>query len=106
MTFPIEKILTVSASEYIKNNYHGVGYDMSGVHVELRPDNEDRLINAFSENVPENAEVVVDYRVSISNAVSTVSDWLFRTASGTALIPREKGPRPSAAEVERALDSY
>ena len=58
MIFPIEKILTVSAGDYIANMSGAVGrhYEMKGVHVELRPEyHESSLINAFAENVPENA---------------------------------------------------
>lgn len=117
MSFPIEKILTVSAGDYIENRTSGaISYEMVGVHVELRPDKDFNLINSLAEEVPEGTEVVVDYKTAVSmsiiyprdksTSIFRPAERLFRVASGTALIPREKAPRPSAAEVERLIDGY
>ena len=115
MSFPIEKILTVSAGDYIENKSGAISYEMVGVHVELRPDKDFNLINSLAEEVPEGTEVVVDYKTAVSisihprdksTSVFSPQERLFGVASGTALIPREKAPRPSAAEVERLIDGY
>ena len=74
MTFPIEKILTVSAGDYMSNVVKlkaGQQYEMKGVHVELKKTTSTDLISIvhkFSERVPESAEVVVDYRATPSMA--------------------------------------
>ncbi|MFH1311284.1 MAG: hypothetical protein ABIH65_02670 [Nanoarchaeota archaeon] len=81
MAFPIEKILTVRARDYIETK-GGKLYEMVGVHVELGY-SEPSLLKAFSEKVPKNAEIVVDYN---PNGTDASSATFFRMASGTALI--------------------
>ncbi len=96
MTFPLEKILTVSAKDWIKHSYDahkqgvdvGTVYEMVGVHVEFfdlqQTTNPTPLAYEFAKKVPSDAEVVVDYRTSCALS----KDVLYRSASGTALIPR------------------
>ncbi len=93
--FPLEKILTVSAGDYVKTQRvsHGYSsctarlsdYDMKGVSVELSGIDETLLAETFSREVPKDAEVVVDYRFSVSK--SQTNHYLI--ASGTALIRKK-----------------
>jgi hypothetical protein len=99
-TFPLEKILTVSAREYVESRVSSLfQYDMVGVHVEIggtydqienrdltKEERELSLAEIFARKVPKNTEVVVDYTPSTST--SSNSDYYL--ASGTALIPKPK----------------
>ena len=99
--FPLEKILTVSARDYVAS-VNGSGrlsdYEMKGVHVETNQDIrssslvESSLVELFSKLVPEDAEVVVDYRTSVAVASDEISVYFRKSASGTALIPKTKEP--------------
>lgn len=91
--FPLEKILTSSAEAYLATHMDK-RYDMVGVHFEgfiypnhLRPTNS--LEYHFAVEVPENAEVVVDYSPSdlVKVPSQTGVTTLYGSASGTALIP-------------------
>ena len=94
-TFPLEKILTVSAGDYIERahkDHIGRSYEMVGVHVEIRDiRNDSKLIEEFANSVPGNAEVVVDYKPSMV----TVDRGIIRMASGTALTYKEYTPQPN-----------
>ena len=94
--FPLEKILTVSARDYVAS-VNGSGrlsdYEMKGVHVETNQDiRSSSLVELFSKLVPEDAEVVVDYRTSVAVASDEISVYFRKSASGTALIPKTKEP--------------
>ena len=94
--FPLEKILTVSARDYVAS-VNGSGrlsdYEMKGVHVETNQDiRSSSLVELFSKLVPEDAEVVVDYRTSVAVASDEISVYFKKSASGTALIPKTKEP--------------
>ena len=91
-TFPLEKILTVSVGDYVDNMgaRRSSDYDMVGVHVMNSYPHPggvtpfDNIYLAFAKKVPENAEVVVNFKTNVSLHSSAVY-----TASGTALIPRK-----------------
>lgn len=77
--FPLEKILTVSAAEYIATQEDRTPEDYYMLGVNFRLNNPRGNVNdLFSSHVPSSAEVVVDYRVNSGYA------------SGTALIPKQK----------------
>jgi hypothetical protein len=81
--FPLERILTVSATEYVSTRQaepNMLKYDMVGVHASTT--GKEPIAKYFATVVPSNAEVVVGYRFSVSDGT--------RIASGTALIPRGK----------------
>ena len=91
-TFPLEKILTCSADAYIThspNSHTGTEYDFVGVHVDVNTISVDAVIEAFVEKVPQNAEVVVDYRFFVGASPGASPGHSIQKASGTALIPRK-----------------
>ncbi len=76
--FPLEKILTVSARDYVESRQNYLSnYIMVGVY-----SSED--INDFARRVPGDAEIVVDYREFPRAAYATIV-----AMSGTALIPKK-----------------
>lgn len=77
--FPLEKILTVSAAEYIATQKDKTleNYYMLGVNFRLN-NPKGNINDLFLSHVPSGAEVVVDYKFN--------SEY----ASGTALIPKQK----------------
>jgi hypothetical protein len=89
MTFPLENILTgITLSEYAATqgktprNYRCVGVHVIGVC-------EGKLIHAFADAVPPNAEVVIGYTPVIAVAMEQNTYRKIEYASGTALIPKE-----------------
>jgi len=80
MTFPIEKILTVTAGDYVKS----VGKELKDyklVGVNYYSDAAYPKVNVeFSSEVPKNAEAVTDYKFFMAG---------YTLVSGTALIPKE-----------------
>lgn len=84
--FPLEKILTVSARDYVESrpNYM-YDYEFVGVHSNSR----EGIID-FAQQVPNNAEVVVDYRAFITGITGFESGFSLYIMSGTALIPKDK----------------
>lgn len=92
-TFPTNKILTVSATEYVSSVGKDLSkYTMQGVHVKyFDHDMHDTLgdfIEVFAQQVPLNAEVIVNYETKISLGMSRSYTGYAQTASGTALIPK------------------
>lgn len=84
MSFSPDKILTISARDYVEMQGKRLcDYDAQGVHAveELSCLGQ----NYFMKLVPTNAEVVVDYRV----AAAGKSYSGVYSASGTALIPKD-----------------
>ena len=74
--FPLEKILTVSARDYCESVGKSLGdYVMRGI--------VNSYSDEFPKKVPEDAEVVVDYRLSSF-------ERHVKYACGTALIPKPK----------------
>ncbi len=102
MEFPLEKILSASARDYAESKGKSLkNYELKGIHyigkpryadtgegaIFLRPDKE--ILAAFSGAVPENTEVVTDFRISLRTSTYGVgvSDIEVGYAYGTALIP-------------------
>ncbi len=87
-SFPIEKILTMSEKRWCKMHRKSLeDYTAVGVHVLA----EGGDINSFAEKVPSDAEVVVNYVPSIGGSTGFKGYYHVYSASGTALIPKEKG---------------
>ncbi len=82
-------ILTMSAEAYIdkKASRTDFGYYFVGVHVNKRfSDNAvASALEEFAKAVPDNAEVVADFRTSTSVAHS----YYYVQMSGTALVPKK-----------------
>ena len=81
-TFPLDKILTMSAGDWIEQ--HSGQYSMVGVHY------HDHVLAAhsmsgFAEQVPKNAVVVTDLRVVV--AQGWAEHYSSYAISGVALIP-------------------
>ena len=98
--FPLEKILTMSAQDYIgkglKNNYEVKGVNLvKGFSME----NMEKSLNDFARKVPMEAEVVTDYKQTVS-ATSTYSGShiIYIAMCGTALIPKKEKDSPVNAE--------
>ncbi len=100
-TFPLEKILNVTATEYCSNAGKELkDYELRGVHVDDDLPCRARLISRFQEKVPFDAEVVVSFSYAIAGGASGTSGvlglsqthrtFLNQYASGTALIPRKE----------------
>lgn len=85
MAIDSTKILTISLSDWIKvkGMVSLIGYDVKGIHANGKLGS---ILDKFSEKVPKDAEVVVDYRCSLAG-LTTMSEAY---ASGTAIIPRRK----------------
>lgn len=92
-SFPLEKILTSSAREYVDMQEKYIkDYNASGVHIIgqiINGLNEYDLLEnfrlEFSKKVPPHTEVIVDYRMSICKL--PIGQYSIM-ASGTALIPK------------------
>src|SRR3989344_4941972 len=77
-TFPLEKILTITATEYVGSQNKSLGnYNFVGVHV------ASYKIEDFTKQIPKNVEVVVAYRFESR-------DSSFSQHYGTALIPKKE----------------
>jgi len=64
-SFPLEKILNVSATEYCASVGRELrDYELKGVHYECGK--TDFFAENFAKVVPEEAEVVVNYRVTMA----------------------------------------
>lgn len=80
MVFPLEKILTVTAGDYVKSVEKELkDYKLVGVnfHTDVA---YPKVNEEFSSKVPENAEVVTDYKFFMNG---------YTLVSGTALILKE-----------------
>ena len=78
--------MTCSPNDYITYSLNARSrryYNFIGVYVEIDT-LVGNLIESFAKEVPNDAEVVVDYRAS----VATSSHYTIQLASGTALIPK------------------
>lgn len=95
--FPLEKILTVSASDYLTTSPNAPSsYDLIGVHFEDHisshvddPEKDNTIKGMFALEVPEDAEIVVDYH-SGTLVYDSRTKSIYGSASGTALIPIPK----------------
>jgi hypothetical protein len=79
MGYPLEKILTTSARDYVESRGKRLAdYELIGVHFELHMGN----VSQFGELgvFPEDAEVVTDLRVAYNPGFNIYVD-------GTALVP-------------------
>ena len=89
MTIDLDKILTISATEYTKrpSDYNYVGVHASGVvdHDSSPSDSPKRYL---AKKVPIMAEAVVGYRVNLAQQYG--NSRVFYEANGTALIPKKK----------------
>ena len=89
MTIALDKILTMSAQDYVGSGLKVKdGYNMVGVHflVEASGGGEilSKIINKFASQVPDNAEAVVNYQT-----ITSANKYRFYVQmSGTALIPK------------------
>jgi hypothetical protein len=83
MAIKLDKILTMSAKDYCEMQRKRLSdYKARGVHCYGG-------INSFKNSVPNETEVIVDYKFSITSAVEKGrSIENFEYASGTALIPK------------------
>ena len=89
-SYPLEKILTVSASEYCESVGKKMSdYKLVGVHAFA--DAHHMTFPAFAKNIPTEAEVVVNYRLVIrTTRVAFIFESVYKYPSGTALIPKDK----------------
>jgi hypothetical protein len=82
MEYPLEKILTASAGEYVESRGKKLSdYEMRGVHYEQHMGDVSGIAGA--EVIPEDAEVVTDLRVAYNPGFKIYVD-------GTALIPKSE----------------
>jgi hypothetical protein len=99
--FPLEKILTGTATEYCASVGRELSqYELVGVHVDDDLEFGAPVIKRFQEKVPVDSEVVVGFRYTIggagagSSGVLGLSQTHSRTmnqyASGTALAPKNE----------------
>jgi len=85
----LEKILTISATEYVAMRGKELkDYDGKGVHLvfyknRLNTDKGNEIVKKFTEQLPKNTEVVVDYRTQVGGYSSDTY-----IVEGTALIPK------------------
>ncbi|HUW43812.1 MAG TPA: hypothetical protein VMV95_02545 [Bacillota bacterium] len=76
MTFPLEKILTISAADwFLIKEKNPEDYVAKGIHSDGYPWNED-----FQKEIPENTEIIVNFEICQGN---------LGASSGTALIPKK-----------------
>lgn len=97
MTFPLEKILTISAGDYCESvgksirDYQVVGVHIVGFEQALWSKSGNSLTGfkvqkGFLESIPNNAEVIIGYFHSLGGANTGA---IYAYACGTALIPKE-----------------
>ena len=93
----LDKILTVSARDYVDSENKGLAnYDMVGVHSHLDD------IEHFAKRAPEGTEVIVDYRlVAVSHPLQH-SPNILGQHSGTALIPKLKTPKSNSDDADNS----
>ena len=85
-SFPLEKILTITATEYA--NMKDVGLSKQ-IPIGVRAVANDMYVSEeFARMVPLMAEAVVGYRASITSVVENGVIYIRTTAEGTALIKR------------------
>ncbi|MBW3004430.1 hypothetical protein KY310_01190 [Candidatus Woesearchaeota archaeon] len=98
--FPLEKILNVTATEYCLSVGKKLSdYELRGVHFGSGHNYENAAaayVFDFAENIPKNAEVVVNYQMSISKAGTSMTTESEVIATGVALIPK-KEPKKTAS---------
>lgn len=85
MTFPLEKILTISARDWCEaNNKKLKDYRVIGVH---QTGSGSEPAKHIGNSLPRGTDVVVNFRFSLYQY--TVANTGY-TSSGTALIPKKK----------------
>ena len=92
--FTLERVLTVSVVDYCKMvgkeltdfTPSGVQYTSHTGYLDEKTDGNQIIGVRFSEKIPANTEVVVDFRVSMGGNYSKDDVWYI--ATGTALIPK------------------
>ncbi len=90
-TFPLEKILTISAGDFAQTQGLGLhAYRPIGVHHDkiydlgsVRPEDVITIRQDFAAKVPEGATLVVDYKIFM---VPVDEGYVYVSQSGTALI--------------------
>lgn len=90
--FPLEKILTMSAQDYVGPGVRVTDkYEVRGVHwarcYNTDGEGSDFYIQKFAERVPPQTEVVVNRQITISSRGTSYDDVV--EISGTALIPKQ-----------------
>jgi len=84
--FPMEKILTISLSDYCENIDKSIkNYKLVGIHASSFT-SEGKRRNGLLEKIPEGTEVVVDYKIASSGYGLGYDPFFYE--SGTALIPK------------------
>jgi len=80
--FPLEKILGTSAKDYVSSvGKNLTDYEFVGVHLCETVYRPKTYLKEFQKAVPENAEIVVDYRFFCASGPRSIF-------SGTALVPK------------------
>ena len=80
--FPLEKILGTSLDDYVDSvGRSKKDYELVGVHMCQTTYKPDTYLQKFQEAVPENAEIVVEYRFFCASGPRAIF-------SGTALVPK------------------
>jgi|SRR3989344_8177391 len=99
-SFPKERILTISASDYFlisgkkPTDFRTVGVHVNGAEYGASyPTTNCPFIDIFRKHVPEGTEVVVAYNSSAGGTVDEPDGFTVYLGQGTALIPREKEGR-------------
>ena len=92
ITFPIEKILTISATEWF--NISGGNprcYDAVGVHDFYNGLGSHDVMLDFIRKIPETSEVVVNYKQSLAGFASGPNNTenVFCVMAGTAIVPKK-----------------
>lgn len=89
MAFPLEKILSMSAQDYVGSDVQiRDRYRPVGVHFSETTGQPKESLDKFSKLVPESAEVVVDYQNNTSAGGGGGGSVVFYVQmSGVALIP-------------------
>lgn len=100
MTIDTDRILTCSAREYVESVEKKLSnYEMRGVHLVNsigylgHVDGNTKVLEALLTQAPSNAEVIVDYRDSLSyngNISGNHETTVTISAHGVALIPKGK----------------
>ena len=92
MAIKLEKILSVTAQEYVGPNVNvREQYELKGIHFSELTCNPNKIKGAvqnFAEQVPDNTEAVVSYQNNTS-AAGRVNKLYYIQITGTALVPKK-----------------
>jgi hypothetical protein len=92
MAIELEKILSVTAQEYVGANVNvREQYELKGIHfseLTYKPARITMAVQNFAEKVPDNTEAVVGYQNNTS-ATGRVEKQYYIQITGTALVPKK-----------------